>query len=346
MTKQPRTEHREEAIYSLREAADAEASTARLIPLLDIDEDPDQPRQVFEDPSADDDDVAGGFQDLVNSIKDQGIIQPLVVTREGDRFRILVGARRYRAAKILGLEAVPCLEREAPNRLARMLIQVAENHNRRGLSLHELANAISEALRLPETNGLTQAELAQRFGISRQTFSHLLALSKGPPTVRAAMRLRLITDTTTAQLFARLSAADQSRLFEDAKAQNRRLTRTEIKAAAKAPVHDDLAGDPNAAFTGAIALPDPSTLQPTQTGSPGAVTTKSRAPNQTDPPPRLLRDPTGPILAADLPPTEPGLIPLPMITRSQAEQLFAMLGAPPPPDDPRELAASFLEILG
>jgi ParB family chromosome partitioning protein len=141
---------------------------------LDIDRiDPAavQPRGVFREDKLD---------ELALSIRHNGIIQPLVVRRNGERFQLIAGERRWRAAQKAGLHRVPCIVKEVPedNVLELSLI---ENIQREELNPIEEANAYKSLL---EKRDLTQEEVAQRVGKDRSSITNALRLLKLPLEVQ------------------------------------------------------------------------------------------------------------------------------------------------------------------
>src|SRR5512143_2475502 len=141
---------------------------------LDIDRiDPaeTQPRRVFKEDKLD---------ELASSIRHNGIIQPLVVRRNGERFQLVAGERRWRAAQKAGLHRVPCIVKEISedNILELSLI---ENIQREELNPIEEANAYKSLL---EKRHLTQEEVAQRVGKDRSSITNSLRLLKLPPEVQ------------------------------------------------------------------------------------------------------------------------------------------------------------------
>jgi len=140
---------------------------------LDIDRiDPAdvQPRGVFREDR---------LEELASSIRHNGIIQPLVVRRTGDRFQIIAGERRWRAAQKAGLHRVPCIVKEVSqdNVLELSLI---ENIQREELNPIEQANAYKNLL---EKRDLTQEEVAERTGKDRATVANTLRLLKLEKTI-------------------------------------------------------------------------------------------------------------------------------------------------------------------
>jgi ParB family chromosome partitioning protein len=122
-----------------------------------------QPRQVFEPES---------LQELADSIRAQGIVQPIVVRPEGKHFELVAGERRWRAAQLAGLQKVPAVIRELDSKSAAA-IALIENIQREDLNPLEEAQAY---LRLIEEFDLTHQQVADSVGRSRATVSNLLRL--------------------------------------------------------------------------------------------------------------------------------------------------------------------------
>ena len=143
-----------------------------LAPVEDLHPSAEQPRQAFEEAQ---------LEELAQSIRAEGVIQPLVVReREGGGFWLIAGERRWRAAQRAGLREVPVVVREATPAKAFELALV-ENVQRADL------NPIEEALayrRLCDEHGYTQEQLADRVGKDRATIANALRLLKLPPAVR------------------------------------------------------------------------------------------------------------------------------------------------------------------
>ncbi|MDO6354281.1 ParB/RepB/Spo0J family partition protein [Caloramator sp. CAR-1] len=123
----------------------------------------DQPRKKFDEEK---------INALAESIKVHGVIQPIIVKREGDFYKIIAGERRWRAAKIAGLKKVPVVEKELSDREV-MEISLIENIQREDLSPIEEALAYK---RLMEEFQLTQEEIAERVGKSRSAIANTLRL--------------------------------------------------------------------------------------------------------------------------------------------------------------------------
>jgi ParB family chromosome partitioning protein len=120
------------------------------------------------------------LEELALSIKHNGIIQPLVVRRTGERFQIVAGERRWRAAQIAGLHKVPCIVKEVSQDNVWEL-SLIENIQREELNPIEEANAYKNLL---EKRDLTQEEVAQRVGKDRSSITNALRLLKLPLEVQ------------------------------------------------------------------------------------------------------------------------------------------------------------------
>lgn len=134
-----------------------------------------QPRKDFSEES---------LKELADSIREQGLVQPLVVRPQGSHFELIAGERRWRASKLAGLTEVPIIERTASDREVLELALI-ENLQRENL------NPIEEALgyaQLAEQFTLTQEEIAKKVGRSRASVANALRLLKLPAPVRDALR--------------------------------------------------------------------------------------------------------------------------------------------------------------
>lgn len=144
------------------------------IPVDKIDVNPQQPRQVFDHDK---------LEELINSIKEYGVIQPLIVTKQGLRYELIAGERRLRSAKIAGLATVPCLVRDADEQ-EKLELALIENVQRRNL------NPIEEAVayqKLMDEFNLTQEQVANRLGKSRAAVANALRMLNLPSEVQKAL---------------------------------------------------------------------------------------------------------------------------------------------------------------
>jgi ParB family chromosome partitioning protein len=153
---------------------DKKVSDLKELTLDSIEPDPDQPRRTFDETE---------LQDLSNSIKALGVIQPIVVIREGKKYVIVAGERRWRAARMAGLETIPAVVRtmNSQNRLEASLI---ENVQRQDLNPIETATAYAK---LREQFNMNVNEIADRIGKSSATVSNTMRLLSLPDEAKRAM---------------------------------------------------------------------------------------------------------------------------------------------------------------
>jgi ParB family chromosome partitioning protein len=158
------------------EALTSSAGTpiGRMVPIDLIDPNPNQPRQVM-----------GDLSELMASIAEKGIIEPIIVRQRGRRFQIVAGERRYQAAVQVGLREIPIVIREVDD---NEIIEVAlvENIQRKDLGPFEEAEAMAS---LTDRCGYTHEDLAKRLGKSRTSITESLALAEMPADVRNLCRL-------------------------------------------------------------------------------------------------------------------------------------------------------------
>lgn len=145
-------------------------TTVRDIPIADIDPNLAQPRKDFGKDS---------LEQLADSIRQAGVLQPILVVENGTRYRIIAGERRYRAARIAGLETIPCIVRSLTEE-QQMEAALIENLQREDLNPIEEAQAIKN---LMQQCGYTQEEAAKRLGKSRPAVANLLRLLSLPESV-------------------------------------------------------------------------------------------------------------------------------------------------------------------
>ncbi len=132
---------------------------------------PHQPRRKMDE---------GSIAELAASFKTSGIIQPIVVRREGDHFELIAGERRWRAAALAGLQTIPAIVRDV-DRLTQAQLALVENVQRENLNPIDRAMAYQT---LTRELGLTQAELASRVGEERSTIANFLRLLDLPESVQ------------------------------------------------------------------------------------------------------------------------------------------------------------------
>jgi ParB family transcriptional regulator, chromosome partitioning protein len=166
------------------------------------------------------------LEDLSRSIAANGIIQPIIVRRGGDRFQIIAGERRWRAARLAGLLNVPIVVREVVAGAERSLLEVAliENIQRENL------NPIEEALayrRLADQFEMTQEAIAMAVGKDRVTIANTLRLLKLPVDVRADVASGVLSMGHARALLALSEEAEQRRMARDVVARGLSVRETE-----------------------------------------------------------------------------------------------------------------------
>lgn len=142
------------------------------LPISQICANPSQPRTLFDEAS---------LSELAQSISSVGLVQPVLVRRQGQAFELVAGERRWRAAKLAGLEKIPAVIRDADDGEALELALI-ENINRENLNAIDTARAYAA---LQEEFGATQEELAARMGRSRSSIANTMRLLDLPDEVQA-----------------------------------------------------------------------------------------------------------------------------------------------------------------
>lgn len=150
--------------------------------ISDIEANPDQPRKSFQ---------RINMEELINSIQIHGIIQPLILSKkQGGKYEIIAGERRWRSAKILGLKTVPALIRPIDYN-KKLEISLIENIQRKDLNALEKARAYQ---RLMDEFNLTQEKIAERLGLARATVANALRLLRLPPAIQEAVEEEKISE--------------------------------------------------------------------------------------------------------------------------------------------------------
>ena len=175
-----RMRHDEHYVDAL--ATSAAEPVGRLLPIELLDPNPGQPRQVM-----------GDLSELMASVAEKGIIEPLIVRQVGARYQIIAGERRYHAAVQVGLRDVPVVIRDA-NDADVMELALVENLQRKDLTAFEEAEALHQ---LAHRCGYTHEDMARKLGKSRTAVTESLALNNMPDEVRNLCRLADITSKST-----------------------------------------------------------------------------------------------------------------------------------------------------
>jgi ParB family chromosome partitioning protein len=179
-----------------------EAPAAVELPIDSIVRNPNQPRKDFSDKA---------LRELAASLGQSGVLQPVVVRRLGDGYQLVVGERRWRAAKLAGLTRIPAVIRETTDAQS-MELALVENLLREDLNPMEEAEAYQ---RLLAEFGWTQEELAQRVQRDRSSIANCLRLLKLPELIQADLRANRLTMGHARALLSLDSPADQLRLREE-----------------------------------------------------------------------------------------------------------------------------------
>ena len=205
---------------SLFPGAEEWGTSIQEIPVGELDPNPDQPRQSFDQES---------IAQLADSIRDQGVLQPLlVVPASGGRYRIIAGERRYRASRMAGLETVPCIVKDI-DVIRQMEIALIENLQREDLNPMEAARGIQA---LMKQCGYTQEKVSARLGKSRPAVANLLRLLSLPEEVTEMVRDGLISAGHARVLAGIKDPEEQIRLAHRAAEEGMSVRRLEQLASA------------------------------------------------------------------------------------------------------------------
>ena len=213
-----RMRHDEHYVEAL--AASAGAPVGRMVAIDLLDPNPNQPRQVM-----------GDLSELMASVAEKGIIEPLVVRQRGGRFQIIAGERRYHAAVQVGLREVPVVVRDGTDAEV-MEIALIENLQRKDLTAFEEAEALHQ---LAERCSYTHEDMARKLGKSRTSITEALSLTNMPDEVRNLCRLADITSRSTLlQIVRQGDPAKMLALVEKLAAQGG-ATRQQVRAETARP---------------------------------------------------------------------------------------------------------------
>jgi ParB family chromosome partitioning protein len=191
-----------------------------LVPISQISPNPYQPRKTFNDAS---------IEELSRSVREHGIIQPLVVTKIGDdKYRLIAGERRFRAAQKAGLEAVPVVVKETMTDGDVLQVALIENIQREDLNTIEEAYAYHQ---LHEEFGLTQEEISKRVGKERSTVANFLRLLRLPDPVKKLLASGQLSMGHARAILAVESPKKQEQLAERVVKRNLNVRQTEMLAA-------------------------------------------------------------------------------------------------------------------
>jgi ParB family chromosome partitioning protein len=167
--------------FDLTIEEDKEVSTLKELPLEKVEPDPEQPRKDFDKEA---------LEALADSIKEQGVLQPIVVTKNGAKYRIVAGERRWRAAKIAKLKTIPAIVRTVDGQ-NRLELEIIENAQREDLNGIELATAYAK---LKAQFNLTVEEIAKRIGKSVASVKNTMRLLDLPERAKKVMREQRLSE--------------------------------------------------------------------------------------------------------------------------------------------------------
>jgi ParB family chromosome partitioning protein len=172
------------------------------LPVDSIRPNPQQPRKDFE---------INGLKELAASMRQSGLLQPVVVRRLGEGYQLVVGERRWRAAKLAGLDRIPAVIREASD-AESLELALVENLLREDLNPMEEAEAYQKLL---AEFSWTQEELAERVGRDRSSIANCLRLLKLPEVIQADLRAGRLTMGHARALLSLDLVAEQLRLRDE-----------------------------------------------------------------------------------------------------------------------------------
>jgi len=192
-----------DALISTEDARPQGSSTINEISIEQIEANPNQPRREFNDEA---------LQDLANSIKEIGIVQPITLRQIAEnRFQIIAGERRWRASQIIGLKSIPAYIRTIKDENV-MELALVENIQREDLNAIEIALAYEQLL---SGEGMTQEKVSERVGKSRTAITNYLRLLKLPAQVQMALQKKEIDMGHARALLAIENPSLQIKLFRE-----------------------------------------------------------------------------------------------------------------------------------
>jgi ParB family chromosome partitioning protein len=195
-------------------AASEGSPIGRLVAIDLLDPNPNQPRQVM-----------GDLSELMASVAEKGVIEPLIVRLRGGRYQIIAGERRYHAAVQVGLREVPVIVRDADDAEV-MELALVENLQRKDLTPFEEAEALHQ---LADRCNYTHEDMARKLGKSRTSITESLSLAAMPEEVRNVCRLADITSKSTLLQIVRLADPQKMLALVERLAGQGGMTRQDVR---------------------------------------------------------------------------------------------------------------------
>ena len=185
-----------------------------MVPLEKIEANPQQPRKIFKDE---------GMEELTGSIKEYGVLQPIILKDEKERYTIIAGDRRYRAAQLAGLEKIPAIIKTMETKEAA-LIALVENVQREDLNFLEEARAYKK---LMDDFNLTQGEIAEKVNKRQSTISNKIRVLSLPEDIQEQLVDNRLTERHARALLKLKDDEDRKQVMERIVANGLNVKQTE-----------------------------------------------------------------------------------------------------------------------
>lgn len=208
-------------------AAESGSEPEATLPIASIVTNPDQPRKSFDETQ---------LSELSDSIKQNGVLQPILVRKKGDKYEIVAGERRYQASKLAGLKEIPAIVREIDDAEVFQLALI-ENLQRSDLTPIEEARGYRQLL---DTKGLTQEGLAKILSKSRSAIANTLRLMDLPQEVQDMMEEGQITAGHARAILAVPTEEGRIKLAQKVVAENLTVRQTEKLAPLFSVTRDEI----------------------------------------------------------------------------------------------------------
>lgn len=184
------------------------------VPVSKIAANPTQPRKIFQDEA---------IEELSGSIKEYGVLQPIILKDNGDYYTIIAGERRYRAAQLAGLDKIPAVIRAMEDQEAA-LVALVENVQREDLNFLEEARAYKK---LMDDFGLTQVEIAEKVNKKQSTISNKIRILALPDDIQEKIIINRLTERHARALLKLTDQEDRKKVTERVINNNLNVKQTE-----------------------------------------------------------------------------------------------------------------------